>query len=61
LGPAPAPLTRLRDRYRWQLLIKGKQIEVLHAFLHRLEGELATLSKVGKAKISIDVDPEYMM
>ena len=61
LGPAPAPLTRLRDRYRWQLLIKGKQIEVLHAFLHRLEGELAALSKVGKAKISIDVDPEYMM
>jgi primosomal protein N' (replication factor Y) len=61
LGPAPAPLTRLRDRYRWQLLIKGKQLEVLHAFLHRLEGEIASLGKAGRAKISIDVDPEYMM
>jgi primosomal protein N' (replication factor Y) len=60
-GPAPAPLTRLRDRYRWQLLIKGKQLEVLHAFLHMLEGEIATLGKTGRAKISMDVDPEYMM
>ncbi|KPK00597.1 MAG: primosomal protein N' [Desulfobacterales bacterium SG8_35] len=61
LGPAPAPLTRLRDRYRWQLLIKGKKLEALHAFLHRLEREIATLSKAGKLWISIDVDPEYMM
>jgi len=61
LGPAPAPLTRLRDKYRWQLLIKGKKIEALHAFLHRLEGEIASLSKAGKVRVSIDVDPEYMM
>ena len=61
LGPAPAPLTRLRDNYRWQLLIKGKKLEVLHAFLHRLEGEIASLSKAGKVRIAIDVDPEYMM
>ncbi len=61
LGPAPAPLARLRDKYRWQLLIKGKKLEALHTFLYRLEGEIATLSKGGKVKISIDVDPEYMM
>ncbi len=61
LGPAPAPLTRLRDKYRWQLLIKCNKFEVLHTFLHRLEGEIATLSKAGKVRIAIDVDPEYMM
>jgi len=61
LGPAPAPLTRIRDKYRWQLLIKGKNLEVLHAFLHRLEGEIPALSRAGKVKIAIDVDPEYMM
>jgi primosomal protein N' (replication factor Y) len=61
LGPAPAPLTRLRDKYRWQLLIKGKKLETLHTFLYRLEGEIASLSKAGRVKISIDVDPEYMM
>jgi primosomal protein N' (replication factor Y) len=61
LGPAPAPLTRIRDKYRWQLLIKGKNLEVVHAFLHRLEGEIPALSRAGKVKIAIDVDPEYMM
>lgn len=24
LGPAPAPLSRLRGRYRWQMIVKGK-------------------------------------
>jgi primosomal protein N' (replication factor Y) len=61
LGPAPAPLTRLRDKYRWQLLIKGRKLDRLHYLLHKLEGEISSLSKGGKIKISIDVDPEYMM
>src|SRR5207244_9212117 len=29
LGPAPAPIHKLRNRYRWQLLLKGKQIAPL--------------------------------
>jgi len=61
LGPAPAPLTRLRDRYRWQLLVKGERLEALHEFVRRLEGEISSLSKADKVKISVDVDPEYMM
>ena len=61
LGPAPAPITRLRDRYRWQILLKGENLQLLHGFLQSIEGEIASLSKVGKVKVSIDVDPEYMM
>jgi primosomal protein N' (replication factor Y) len=61
LGPAPAPLTRIRDKFRWQLLIKGKKLETLHMFLYRLAGEFQTLGRAGKVKIFIDVDPEYMM
>ena len=61
LGPAPAPLTRIRDKYRWQLLIKGNKLEVLHAFLHRLEGEISSLCRTARINIVIDVDPEYMM
>ncbi len=61
LGPAPAPLTRLRDKYRWQLLLKGGKHELLHGFLNHLEPEIYTLSKGGRVRISIDVDPEYMM
>ena len=61
LGPAPAALPRLRDRYRWQILIKGKSLEGLHEFVRRLEGEIPSLSKAKQVKISVDVDPEYMM
>lgn len=61
LGPAPAPLTRLRDQYRWQILLKGEKLELLHGLLYSLEGEIVSLSKGGKVKISADVDPEYMM
>jgi primosomal protein N' (replication factor Y) len=31
LGPAPAPFTRLRGRYRFQLLVKSTDREALHA------------------------------
>ena len=61
LGPAPAPLTRLRDMYRWQILLKGEKLELLHGFMHSLGGEIASLGKGGKVRISVDVDPEYMM
>ncbi|NOQ66937.1 MAG: hypothetical protein GQ556_06955, partial [Desulfobacterales bacterium] len=61
LGPAPAPLMRLRDKYRWQILLKSEKLELLHGFMDSLEGEIASLGKAGKVKISVDVDPEYMM
>jgi len=61
LGPAPAPLMRLRDRFRWQILLKTKKLELLHGFMNTFQSELSTFNKAGKVKISIDVDPEYMM
>ena len=61
LGPAPAPLTRLKDRYRWQVLLKSEKLEVLHTTLNVLEAGFAGLAGSGRVKISIDVDPEYMM
>ncbi len=60
LGPAPSPLDRLRDRYRWQVLLKGASQDDLHAVCHQVvtrQGEFAT----GDIKIAVDVDPENMM
>jgi primosomal protein N' (replication factor Y) len=61
LGPAPAPLMRLRDRFRWQILLKSEKLELLHGFMNTFQKEFTTFNKAGKIKISIDVDPEYMM
>jgi primosomal protein N' (replication factor Y) len=59
LGPAPAPLDRLCDRYRWQVLLKGKQLDELHAVCNGAldKAGLAT----GDVRLSVDVDPENMM
>jgi len=56
LGPAPAPLERLRGEYRVQLLIKAagrKELRnALGRMLHELEGR-----KVRSESLAIDVDP----
>jgi primosomal protein N' len=30
-GPAPAPLERLRGRYRWQIVLSASRVAALHA------------------------------
>ncbi len=60
LGPAPAPIDRIRDRYRWQVLLKGTEGAPLHAVCSAFLEEQAVLSK-GDIRIAVDVDPESMM
>ncbi len=60
LGPAPSPLDRLRDRYRWQILLKGSCGDDLHALCHQVvmrQNDFVT----GDMNIAVDVDPENMM
>jgi len=59
LGPAPAPLARLRGRFRWQILLKGPDLEELHSLCLELEQEHARLA--GTVNVSVDVDPESML
>ena len=60
LGPVPAPLVKIKDRVRWQLLLKGSQPSTLHNLCYMLEEQWKTLCS-GKVRVSIDVDPESMM
>lgn len=57
LGPAPAPLSRLQGRYRWQLLLKAENRAGLHTLCRRLCGE----REPGPVKLTVDVDPENML
>ena len=58
LGPAPAPILKLRGRYRWQLLLKSKQSTVLL----ELAGHARTLLPRSRAcRLHIDVDPYNML
>ena len=53
-GPAPAPLYRLKGRYRWQILAKGPDPSTLH---HWVKETVALLPPSGQAGIEVDVDP----
>jgi len=58
LGAAPAPIEKLRNRFRWQLLLKGKQISPLLEFAG-LARELLPRSR--HIRLHIDVDPYSML
>lgn len=60
LGPAPAPLEKLRGRHRWQLLLKAARREPLRAFLPLL-GRLAADAAGKGVRAAIDVDPISML
>ena len=58
LGPAAAPIEKLRDRFRWQLLLKGKN----SASLLEFASHARKLSPDGRAgRLQIDVDPYSML
>jgi primosomal protein N' (replication factor Y) len=56
-GPAPAPLYRVRGRYRWQLLVRGRDAGRLHACVVEAARRLRA-SKAGRGvRLDLDVDP----
>ncbi len=58
LGPAPAPLERLKDRYRWQILIKSNNLEMLHGVTEWISSQYKAS---GQTRVTIDIDPENML
>ena len=59
LGPAPAPLSRLRGQFRFQILVKGSDIErVAKASVH-LSAAIARLPR--ELRATLDVAPVSML
>ena len=58
LGPAPAPIARVKGLYRWHLLAKGASSAALSRFLAIALREFAGLSGIGTV---LDRDPVNMM
>lgn len=61
LGPAPAPISKLRNRFRWQICIRGKPGRLLRRILAAEISRLEKDHRFGDIGISIDVDPLSMM
>jgi len=57
IGPAEAPIARIKGRYRWQILLKSDNLHALHSLTRRL----LTSDSVGRLDIKVDVDPINFM
>jgi primosomal protein N' (replication factor Y) (superfamily II helicase) len=57
IGPAESPIARIQGRFRKQLLIKGRNIKILHAIAREILETCANSA----VKITADVDPENFM
>ncbi len=56
-GPAPAPLYRVRSRYRWHLLVRDQDVQTLHARIREAARRLRVSAAARGVRLDLDVDP----
>ncbi|MBU1320360.1 MAG: primosomal protein N' [candidate division Zixibacteria bacterium] len=61
LGPAPAPLFKVLNNYRWRIMIKTSSVASTLTFLDSFIGDPSVRETVRKVRLIIDVDPYDMM
>jgi len=54
LGPAPAPIEKIRTLWRWHLVLKGKNSKILRQTVSSI---LHKIKDIKEVRIDIDVDP----
>lgn len=60
LGPAPALLAKIKNRFRWQMLVKGSDVRRLHRFIHALKHSFDA-KKLHGISLLVDMDPLTMI
>jgi primosomal protein N' (replication factor Y) len=61
LGPSMAPFAKMRGKFRWQMLAKGKSPQLLHRFAKELSSSMDVLLKGKGVDLDIDVDPVFIL
>ena len=61
LGPSAAPFAKMRGKFRWQMLAKGKSSKLLHQFARELAFRLEEETKGKGVTLDIDVDPVFIL
>jgi primosomal protein N' (replication factor Y) len=57
VGPAEAPIAKIKGRYRWQMLLTGKDSKALHV----LAREILSNAVQARMDLKVDVDPVNFM
>jgi primosomal protein N' (replication factor Y) len=61
LGPAPAPVPRLRGRYYWRVLVRSRSQEDVLRVVRETLPNMDALPRSGGIRYSVDVDPVTML
>jgi primosomal protein N' (replication factor Y) len=62
LGPSKAIIYKMRNKYRWHIILKSRKIQSLRKMIYRVMEEMKSSSILkGGIKVDIDVDPLYLM
>ncbi len=61
LGPSAAPFAKMKGKFRWQMLVKGKSSQLLHQFAQELASHIESQEKAGGVRLDIDVDPVFIL
>jgi primosomal protein N' (replication factor Y) len=60
LGPAPAPILRLKRDYRYHFVVKSPSREKLNGLLRKMLA-YATEQKIPRTQVIVDVDALWLM
>jgi primosomal protein N' (replication factor Y) len=61
LGPSAAPFAKMRGKFRWQMLAKGKNPRLLHQFAKGLATRMEVQLREKGVHLDIDVDPVFVL
>ncbi|WP_319407535.1 primosomal protein N' [uncultured Desulfosarcina sp.] len=61
MGPIEAPLSRIANHHRWQILLKSPDTAKLHRFANELILGHHSASAGSGVKVTVDVDPFFLM
>ncbi len=61
LGPAPAPIERIKRRYRWQVMLKSRELKPLRAAIAAMRAEVGPSAERDDIYLAIDIDPVRML
>ncbi len=61
MGPAPAPIERIKHRYRWQVMLKARELQPMREALAAMRSELGDRARERDVHLIIDIDPVRML
>ncbi|HUT55505.1 MAG TPA: primosomal protein N' [bacterium] len=61
LGPARAPIARIKGKSRWMMMIKADTPQIMSAFCETLSASLRDKSVPASVRVEIDRDPVFLL